>query len=406
MLWRGGWKRAFLAAAACVVALTPLLAYNVLTSGHPLRFGYTLLWGPGHGLGFHIDPWGESFTPAISFANTALDFQRLNVFMFEWPFPALVFALVALWVGGNDRRIRNNVFLLAGLLLAAPVAYFFYWHRDNYLGPRFLYASVLPALLLTVVGIVALDSKLGRWRTSFRVVLLAGVFYGLALRLPESAGVISGMEPEMKLHPEVEAERVGLEKALVFVKTGWGNRLVGRLWGWNVPASEAEQTFRVVDGCRLQGALDRADSLASSGRDLTDVRARLRDQLAEWRAADLPVAKGLLPDPSIRVDTTHALTRQCYQEVQEDRSGFTLYGTLIWRNDPWLDRGVIYARSLGSLMNGKLMDRYPGHEYYLYAPLSPERGAPTVLLRLDKRPQPLERTGAASSVTRDRNDDG
>jgi hypothetical protein len=106
-----------------------------------------------------------------------------------------------------------------------------------------------------------------------------------------------------------------------------------------------------------------------------------------------------LPDPSVRVDTTEALTRRCYQEVQEDRSGFTLYGTLIWRNDPWLDRGVIYARSLGNAKNRKLMEKYPGYEYYLYMPLSPERDAPTVLLRLDTEPQPLDRTG-------DPNDEG
>jgi len=402
VVWRSGWKPAFLAAAACVVGLAPLLAYNALTSGHPLRFGYTLLWGPGHGLGFHMDPWGEPFTPVISFANTALDFQRLNVFMFEWPFPALVFILVALWIGRVDGRVRNKVFLLAGLLLAAPMAYFFYWHRDNYLGPRFLYASVLPAILLTVVGIVALDRKLGRWRTSFRLVLLAGVFYGLAVRLPESAGVISGLEPEMKLHPEVEAERVGLDKALVFVKTGWGNRLVGRLWGWKVPASEAEQTFRVVDGCRLQGVLDHADSLAASGRDSTEVRALLRDQLAEWRSEGLPVVKGLLPDPSVRADTTRALTRRCYHEVQQDRSGFTLYGTLVWRNDPWLNRGVIYARSLEEARNRKLMGRYPGYDYYLYTPLSPERGAPTVLLRLETRPAASERPNGEASGSEDR----
>ncbi len=393
-----GWRPAFVAAATCIAGLAPLLGYNAITSGHPLRFGYTLLWGPGHGLGFHTDPWGEPFTPIVSFANTALDFQRLNVFMFEWPFPALALMLVALWAGGVDARLRYKVLLLAGLLLAAPTAHFFYWHRDNYLGPRFLYASILPAILLTVVGIVALDRKAGRWRTAFRLVLLAGVFYGLAVRVPESAGVISGMEPEMKLHPEVEAERLGLDQALVFVKTGWGNRLVGRLWGWKVPASEAEQAFRAIDGCRLQRALDRADSLANAGRDSAEVSALLRHQLAEWRGEGLAVVKGLLPDPSVRVDTAVVLTRQCYREVQQDRTGFTLYGTLIWRNDPWLERGVIYARSLEEERNRRLMERYPGHEYYLYTPLSPERGAPTVFLRLEPEPPPLDRTGAASSV--------
>lgn len=385
VLMRRGWKPAFAAGVACVVGLVPLLAYNGLTTGRPLRFGYTLLWGEGHGLGFRTDPWGEPFTPLVSFVNTAVDFQRLGVFLFEWPFPSLIFILAALVVGGIDERVKKAVPLLAGLLLAAPFAYFFYWHRDNYLGPRFLYASLLPAILLTVIGIVALDQRLGRWRAAFRITLLAGVFFGLVVNVPESAGVIAGMEPEMKLHPEVQAESKGLEEAVVFVKVGWGSRLVGRLWGWRVPASEAERTFRVVDGCRLQSALDEADSLAAAGRDSAEVLGHLREQLEVWRKAGIPVQKGLLPDPSVRVDTTRALFRRCYKEVQLDRSGFTLYGTLVWRNDPWLQRGVIYARYLEQERNRRLLKRYPGRDFYLYAPLSPERGAPTELLRLEGR---------------------
>ena len=33
----------------------------------------------------------------------------------------------------------------------------------------------------------------------------------------------------------------------------------------------------------------------------------------------------------------------------------------------------------------RLMDRYPQHEYYLYAPLSPEGQAPPVLRRFERR---------------------
>ena len=385
VLSRRGWNPALTAAIVCLVGLAPLLLYNDLLTGHPLRFGYTLLWGEGHGLGFHTDPWGEPFTPLVSFANTALDFQRLNVFMFEWPLPSLVFILIALVFGAIDSRRRGTVSLLAGLLLAAPLAYFFYWHRDNYLGPRFLYASVLPAILLTVLGIVALDQRLGRWRTALRLALPAAVIFGLTVMLPESAGVISGMEPEMKLHPETQAENKGLEEAVVFVKVGWGSRLVGRLWGWQVPAWEAEQAFRVVDGCRLETGLAEADSLVAQGRDSAEVRERLRRRLSDWRRARLPVEGGLLPDPSVRVDTLRALSRECAREVQKDRSGFTLYETLVWRNDPWLRRGVIYARYLGEERNRRLMERYPDHDYYLFTPLSRERSAPTVLLKLESR---------------------
>ncbi|MGD2152734.1 MAG: glycosyltransferase family 39 protein, partial [Gemmatimonadales bacterium] len=178
ILLRRGWRSAAVVGATCLVGLAPLLLYNGLTTGHPLRFGYSLLWGAGHGLGFHTDPWGEPFTPIVSFANTALDFQRLNVLLYLWPFPSLIFVLAALVVAVRADGARSSVALLAALLFAAPLAYFFYWHRDNYLGPRFLFASLAPAVILTAAGILALDRRLGRWRGALWLALLAGAALG------------------------------------------------------------------------------------------------------------------------------------------------------------------------------------------------------------------------------------
>lgn len=382
-LWaRLGWPRALLAGGACLISLLPLLAYNAHTTGHPLRFGYTLLWGPGHGLGFHTDPWGEPFTPIVSFANTALDFARLNVSLFEWPYPSLAFVLIALTLVGLDGRSRRSLAFLAGLLLAAPAAYFFYWHRDNYLGPRFLYASLVPVILLTALGIGELDRRLGRWRPAYRLLLVAGFIYSLAVSLPDAAGIVSGTEPEMKRHPEAQLDSLGVRKAVVFVKVGWGSRLVARMWGWGISASEAERSYRVIDGCRIQLALDDADSLASEGMDTAAVRQRLRARFANLRNSKLPVARGLLPDASVRVDTSQTFPAVCYPQVRQDQTGFTVYGPLIWRNDPWLQEGVVYARSFEAGRNARLLARYPGRASFLYAPLSPERAAPPVLRRL------------------------
>ncbi len=395
LLVRRGWKPAALAGGAGLVSVMPLLAYNALTTGHPLRFGYMLLWGPGHGLGFHTDPWGEPFTPLKSFAVTALDFQRLNVMLFGWPFPSLLFLVAALLVAAIDPRLRRVAALLVLLLLAAPAAYFFYWHRDNYLGPRFVYPSVIPALLLTALGIAALDARLGRWRPALRLTVLAAVLFGFAVKLPGSAGVISGMEAEMKLDPETETRRLGLDRALVFVRVGWGSRLVGRLWGWGIPAAETEQTFRLVDGCRLQHALDDADARVAGGADSADARAQLRGRLAAWRVMQLPAKKGLLADGSVRVDTTRTLSATCSREVVRDQSGFTHYGTLVWRNDPWLERGIVYARYLEPDRNARLAARYPGYPTFLYAPLSSSRGARHVLSRLPLASPPSLRPSGA-----------
>ncbi len=379
VLARRGWKPTVVVGTACLVGLVPLLLYNGLTTGHPLRFGYSLLWGAGHGLGFHTDPWGEPFTPVVSFANTALDFQRLNVLLFLWPFPSLIFVFVALVYALRGDRWRGAVVLLAALLLAAPLAYFFYWHRDNYLGPRFVFASLVPAVILTAAGILALERRLGRWRGTLWLTLLSGAAVGLTVNFPQSAGLFAGRMLERKLHPEVEVERAGIGDALVFVKVGWGSRLIPRLWAWGIPASETERTYRAVDGCRLQLALDRADSLLVVGVDSTTARTALTSQLRAWRDAGLPVVRDVLPDQSVRVDTSAALPERCYREVRRDEAGFTVYGTLIWRNDPWLTRGTLYARDFGPERNGVLQAQYSGRRSYLYAPLSREPGAQPVL---------------------------
>jgi hypothetical protein len=397
MLLRGGWRPAVAAGAACVLAVSPLLAYNAATTGDALRFGYTLLWGDGHGLGFHIDPWGEPFTPLKSFAMTALDLQRLNAFLFEWPFPSLLFAIAGLVVAGWDRRRRAPAALLAALAFAAPFAYFFYWHRDDYLGPRFLFASVIPLILLTALGVVALDERAGRWRGAFRVAVLTGMLCALALNVPESAGVIAGRLPGMKLHPDREAREAGVERALVFVKVGWGNRLISLLWSWGVSATETERTFRTVDGCRLEEGLREADSLSFLGVDSAAVLARLSERLSAWRELELPVVYERWPEPSVRFDTTRALPELCAREVREDTRGFTLYGNLVWHNDPWLREGVVYARDLGPERNRMLMDRYPDRPYFTYGPLSGEPGAKPVLRPLAPAPGATLRSPADES---------
>jgi hypothetical protein len=388
ILLRRGLRPAVVVGAACLVGLIPLLLYNGLTTGHPLRFGYNLLWGAGHGLGFHTDPWGEPFTPIVSFASTALDFQRLNVLLYLWPFPSLIFVVVALAYAVRADGSRGAVALLGALVFAAPLAYFFYWHRDNYLGPRFLFASLVPAVILTAAGILALHRRLGRWRGALWLALLGGAVVGLTTNFPQSAGLFAGRMLERKLHPEREAGRAGIRDALVFVKVGWGSRLIPRLWAWGISASETERTYRAVDGCRLQIALDRADSLVTAGGDSTSARRALTSQLRTWREMDLAVLRDVLPDNSVRVDTSAALPERCHREVRKDAAGFTVYGTLIWRNDPWLTKGTLYVRDFGPERNRRLQRRYPERRSYLYAPLSREPGAQPVLRPLDRSSGP------------------
>jgi hypothetical protein len=252
-----------------------------------------------------------------------------------------------------------------------------------------LFPSLIPALLLTVAGIQAVDGASGRWRSAFRLLLAGGLVVGLGVNLPKSAGAVAGRAGGATLRPELEARGAGIEEALVLVKVGWGSRLISRLWSWGISASETERSFQTVDGCRLQRALDEADSLAAAGRDSADVRSALESRLRNWREMRLPVMRDVLPDPTVRVDTTRALEQRCRLEVDTDSRGFTVYGVLIWQNDPWLQDGIVYARDFGLERNRRLLARYPGRDLLGYAPLTAERGArPT--LRRSQRPTPDE----------------
>ena len=76
-------KRAQVAMLLVVVAagalpVAGLLVTNLLTTGRPLLFGYEVLWGANHSLGFHNDPSGNPHTPARALALATVYFMHLR----------------------------------------------------------------------------------------------------------------------------------------------------------------------------------------------------------------------------------------------------------------------------------------------------------------------------------------
>ena len=117
----------------------PVLAVmwvNIRTTGSPLLFGYEVLWGAGHELGFHTPPWGDSHTPARGAELINLYMLRLQHYVFETPVPSLVPAILALALTRKLQAFDRYLLSSAGLLLGL---YFAYWHDGFYLGPRFVF---------------------------------------------------------------------------------------------------------------------------------------------------------------------------------------------------------------------------------------------------------------------------
>ena len=89
------------AAATGVVAAFGLLllVQNWLTTGAPLRFGYTVLHGPGHGFVFGPAALGITHTPYKGLVHVTSNLAGLNRYLFEWPVPALILPLALVVTG-------------------------------------------------------------------------------------------------------------------------------------------------------------------------------------------------------------------------------------------------------------------------------------------------------------------
>jgi 4-amino-4-deoxy-L-arabinose transferase-like glycosyltransferase len=342
--------------------------FNAATTGDPFRPGYMELWGPSHGLGFHESPWGDVHTPLTGLRNELVDIGLLNVFLFEWPIPALLplgLVLVAGWAGSDwDRRL-----LLA--FFAIPIAYFFYWHRDAFLGPRFLYEGVAFLLPLTARAIVLLYRRLRDRRirplanvsaTGFVTGLLVLAFaYSVSYGTPRRFQVYATGMASLKQDLVREARDAGIDEGLVFVAVSWGNRLIARSREAGATASVAERIYRRSDHCELEETVRRAEA-----EDWEATRLN-REMEALRRAPDEIEVVNLNQDPTLRLAPGGALSAVCQAEILYDRDGYTNYSPHLAANDPDLRGRFVFARDLGQ-RNAELRALYPGLPAYRYRP--------------------------------------
>lgn len=367
---RAVWRSYGSAAVACLAISSAYFLFNAATTGDPLLPGYVKLWGADHGLGFHVTPWGQLHTPLAGLRNELLDLSLLNLSLFEWPLPALLpiglgFALG--WLRSDwDRR-------LLAAFLAIPAAYFFYWHRDAFLGPRFLYSGVVMLLPLTahafVVGTLRLRGRqlqLGRLFRPVKTSRLVGsvlalcVGYSVLYAIPQRARVYASSLRSMKSDVLADARVAGIDEGIVFVPVSWGNRLIARLRGLQVSASLAEVSYRSVDHCRLQELIDRATADDHDAAAVSDALVALIDR----KEAIQPAA--LNGDPTLRLRPGARLTARCRQQLSLDSLGYSVYAPHLPANSPTLDGPFIVARDLGEADNAALRARHPDRPVYVY----------------------------------------
>lgn len=353
-------------ALAFLVPASIYLLYNHATTGSAWLPGYVRLWGGSHGLGFHATPWGDLHTPLQGLRNEWLDIALLQAFLFEWPIPSLLPVGLAFLLGWTD-RVWDRRLMVA--FLAIPAAYLFYWHRDPFLGPRFLYAGVAFVVPLTARAIVAGTRALAGRRAPGGVpadrvgLALLGLClaWAVVLGIPSRVGAYARWLDSMRADLVEEARAAGIDGGLVFVTTSWGERLLAEVYGLGVPASLAEEAYRRTDHCDLQGVVDRA---LSEGWDPARAAGEVRRLVAA--TGEVASTARLNGDPSLRLRAgRRALAPACADEIAHDRGGYTVYAPHVLANDPLLAGPWIVARDLRE-RNEDLRARYPGRPVWLY----------------------------------------
>jgi hypothetical protein len=343
--------------------LAAMLWFNARTTGAPLLFGYEVLWGKAHGLGFHAAPWGDAHTPARGFELVNLYLLRLQAHLFETPVPSLAASILALGLATSLRRM-DRVLLLASALVVA--LYFAYWHDGFYLGPRFL-VGLLPALALWSSR--AFAEWRARWGrgVGYRLLVAASVVsavVALAVEVPRRAHDYADGARVMRWDARAAAGASGVHHAIALVRESWGAQLLARLWAAGLTRSEAEWLYGRTDACTLDRALDGLEH--RTGRAGESRESLAHAVLMPLAADSLHVVRSpFSADSTERVLPGTVYGARCVRRVQEDRAGFTVYLPLTIIDD----EDVIYARDLHA-RDSPLLARHPTRSVYLLRPSS------------------------------------
>lgn len=359
------WTELVAAGVALVVPVGLMLWYNAATTGNPLLFGYELLWGKSHALGFHQAPWGVAHTPLRGLELVNLYFLRLQTYLFETPVPSLVPVIAALALTPRLRPMDRYLLWSSSLLV---VAYFAYWHDGFFLGPRFFYPLV-PALVLWTARLPGIARERARGAAgASRFVLLAygvsaaiAVFVSIPVRWRQYAGGLTSMRYDY-LAP---ARSAGLKGALILVRESWGSQLIARMWALGVPRSQTEALYRDVDSCQLEGMIGSLEGRGIRGTAAADALGVLAVDSSQV------VESTISPDKTERVLPGLTYPPVCAKRILEDRAGYTFLTPLLASGFG----GNLYARELHGL-DSLLFASEPARPVFLLRATSSRLGAP------------------------------
>jgi len=347
---------------AGLVGVLPLLIANAFTTGGPFTFGYDVLWGGGHRVGFHTDPYGNRHTPGAAFGIVVGYIADLDLYLGAWPFPIMLALAAGIWF---IRRSRWDA-LAAGLLVSQLVAYALYWGEGTFLGPRFLYTAV-PAMALLLGRLpanVATAAGESAGRRAGRLLLFsvaaAWMIPGVAFNALGLSRQAANARENLRVGYADVVRRAGVHDAVVTLREPFTARIARRLWGVGSLRSDAAQLVSSRDACVLHDSLN---AIERDGR---------RGAAAAAAIIVIPPfngSSGRVPttDPRALVAPSR-MSESCRQELaDDDRFGFTPFGPAIPLEpitaDGRVDGDVVYVADLGS-HNAAIAARFRDRRWY------------------------------------------
>ncbi len=369
---RRRWADVIVAGIGVAVPFGAMMWVNAQSTGSPLLFGYEVLWGKAHGLGFHQAPWGMAHTPARGLELISLYVTRLQTYLYETPFPAMLLPISALAL--TKRLSAMDRYLLVSAVLLGAL-YFAYWHDGFFLGPRFVFPW-LPVLVLWTARL----PRLVRERFAGTVIplgvnaaLVTGAVMAATISLPIRTAQYRGGLTSMRVNYTASATDAGATNGLVFVRESWGAQVIARMWALGISRSAAAAFYQYVDVCTLDRTL----------RDLE--RDGVRGAAAEARMAPLRAdssrvrSNPLSPDSTEKVLPGARYDAVCIARLNDDRAGYTHLPPL------QLERGSgnVYARDLQA-RDSLLLAAYPSRPVWLLRRSGAEADAPYQWIRLSR----------------------
>ncbi len=372
------WVDALAAMAGVAIPIGAMLYVNAHTTGAPLLFGYQVLWGRDHDLGFHQAPWGGAHTPARGLQLVNLYFLRLQDYLYETPIPALLPVIGALVLTKRLRPPDRYLLISCGLV---TILYFAYWADGNFLGPRFVYSFGPAAALWTVrfpsllgdrLRVSTLTPATAAFVNRVSICALAtSAAIALVLGVPlRAAEYRHNFATERWATPGVAAQS-GVRNALVFVREGWVAQLIARLWALGVSHQHVETLYREVDVCRLDSSVAALETRARPG---SGDEAALYSAFAPLLRDSATVGVARAGGPAgerLRVQRGYTYPPHCERRLAEAAAGSSPLAVLLAVGAA---DGNVYARDLHG-RDSLLLASYPNRPVYIVHPASSAPGA-------------------------------